>query len=182
MEKFRSRTFNLVLYEEDKTHRKAIDIIRKNYDYALILHDRDTDNTGVVKKEHYHIVLKFNNAKWNTALAEELGIEVNYIEECRNIKRSLLYLIHYYDNDKFQYNLNDVEGSLKTKLEQLLINEDKTESEKVLEIFEEIDKFDGYIQISIFCKHIAKMGYWDILRRSSGLIIRCIDEHNRNVL
>lgn len=75
--KFRARNFNLVLYPEDETHTKAIEYIERNYDYAIILHDRDCNEYGEIKKEHYHIVLRFKNAKWNTALAEELKITVN---------------------------------------------------------------------------------------------------------
>lgn len=178
MKKFRCRNFNLVLYPEDETHQKAVEIIRQNYDYALILHDKDVDKDGVIKKEHWHIVLKFDNAKWNTALAEDLGIEPNYIEECRNLKRSLLYLIHYYDEDKYQYTIDEVEGPLKNKLLSYINNEDKTESEKVLEIIEEIDNMHCFIDYRVFVKHIAKKGYWDVLRRSSGIIIRYLDIHN----
>lgn len=182
MEKFRSTNFNLVLYEEDESHRQAIEFITKNYDYAMICHDRDTDEDGVVKKAHYHIILKFPNQKWNTALASELNITENYIENCKNLKNSLLYLIHFYDKDKFQYDIKDVCGNLKKRLITYINNEDKSESEKVLEIFEEIDKIEGFIYIRPFCKHIANMGYWDILRRSTGLIIRYIEEHNQDVL
>ena len=182
MEKFRARTFCLILYEEDETHLKALEKIKKSYDYAMICHDRDTNETGEVLKPHYHVVLRFNNPKWNTALAEELEITENYIEEARNLKRSLLYLIHFYDEDKYQYEIKDVSGPLKTRLVEFLKTEGKTESEKILEIFEEIDNMDDNINFKAFCKHIAKIGYWDVLRRSSGLIIRYLDEHNKKAL
>lgn len=183
MEKFRSKNFNLVLYPEDMTHYLAIDKIKnEGYDYAIIKHDRDIDDNGEIKKAHYHIVLRFKNAKWNTALAEELGIAENYIQQCRDLKRSLLYLIHFYDEDKTQYLIKEVQGSLKVVLEQAIKNDGKSESEKILEIFDEIDKCNYYIYYSTFCRHIASMGYWDVLRRSSGLVIRYIEEHNSNVL
>ena len=180
MEKYRCKSFNLVLYPEDETHVKALEKIKSSYDYAYILHDRDTNEKGEIKKEHWHIVLTFKNAKWNSALADELGITPNYIEESRSLKRSLLYLIHYYDEDKFQYNLDDVHGSLKKRLNGYIHGEGKTESEKVIEIFEIIDEFEGFIDYSIFVKHIAKIGYWDVLRRSSSLILRYLDLHNYN--
>ena len=181
MEKFRSKSFNLILYEDDPTQRLALSKIKRSYDYAMILHNMDTDENGVLKKEHYHVVLQFKNAKWNTALASELGIKENYIEEPISLKKSLLYLIHYYEEDKYHYDLKEVSGPLKNKLEQFILNDGKTESEKVLEIFEEIDDYEGDIVFSAFCKNIAKKGYWDVLRRSSGLIIRYLDEHNRKI-
>lgn len=180
MNKFRARTFCLVLYEEDETHRKAIEKIKKSYDYAMILHDKDTDENGAIKKEHYHIVIQFKNAKWNSSLAEELEIAENYIEEARNIKRALLYLVHFYDDDKYQYSINEVQGSLKKKIEQYLNGEGKSESEKVLEILDEIDKTDDHIHFQAFVRHIAKIGYWDVYRRSASIINHYIDIHNQN--
>lgn len=179
MEKFRSKAFNLILYPEDMTHYLAIDKIKKSYDYAMILHDRDLDENNELKKPHYHVVLRFSNAKWNTALASELEIAENYIQECHSLKRSLMYLIHYYDEDKAQYLIKEVQGSLKKKLEQEIKNNDKSESEKILEIFEEIDQCDYEIKFDLFFKHIASIGYWEVLRRSSSLVIKYVDEHNK---
>ncbi len=181
MEKFRAKSFNLVLYPEDETHVQALEKIKSSYDYAYILHDQDINEDGELKKQHYHVVLSFKNAKWNTALADELGITANYIEESRSLKRSLLYLIHYYDENKFQYPVDRVFGSLKRRLETYINGEGKTESEKVIEIFEEIDSIDNYIDYTIFVKHIAKIGYWDVLRRSSFLILRYLDDHNNQI-
>ncbi len=183
MEKYRSKSFCLILYEEDETHRKAIEKIKTSYDYAIICHDRDVSEiTGEILKPHYHVVLRFQNAKWSSALAEELGITDNYFEEARSLKRALLYLIHFYDEDKFQYSVKDVSGPLKKRLEEFVKNDGKSESEKVLEIFAEIDNIKDEIKYSVFVKHIATMGYWDTLRRSSSLIIRYLDEHNKKRL
>lgn len=179
MEKFRARNFNLVLYDEDETHKKAIEYIEKNCDYAKILHDRDVDEkTGEIKKPHYHIVIRFNNAKWNTSLAEDLGITENYIEESRSLKRSLLYLIHFYDEDKYQYNIDEVKGTLKKKLKSYIVNDDKEEYEKVEEIFCFIDEQDRKISKSYLMRYCTSIGYWDILRRCFAPICCYLEEHN----
>ena len=94
------------------------------------------------------------------------------------MKHSLLYLIHYYEPEKHQYALDCVHGPLKKVLQSYIVNEGKTEGEKVLEIFEEIDTTDNMIDFRLFAKHVAKMGYWDTLRRSSSLILRYLDLHN----
>lgn len=182
----------MMLYPgEDKSHLKALEYIRANYDYAAICHDKDTfeeditindvlHKKGEIKKAHYHVVVKFKNAKWSTALASELEIAENYIEVAHDLKRSLLYLIHFYDEDKYQYSVEDVEGTLKRRLKETISNEGKTESEKVMDIFKEIDKCEFKIDFTIFVKHIAEIGYWDVLRRSSSLILRYLDLHNSN--
>lgn len=178
MEKFRDRKFCLLLYpNEDITHRIALDIIFKNYDYAYIEHNKDKDENGNLKKSHTHLVLRTTNAVWNTSLSKELGIPINYIEKCRDIKKSLLYLIHYNDLDKYQYDLNEVSGNLKVNLERYISNEDKDENDKSLDLLEFIDNC-GYLTIKEFAEYCARFGKWDIFRRSSYIFIEIIKEHN----
>lgn len=179
--KFRARNFNLILYPEDESHAKAIEYIERNFDYAMILHDRDCDEYGEIKKEHYHVVLRFKNAKWNTALAEELNITSNYIEESRSLKHSLLYLIHYFDEDKFQYVLDDVKGSLKTRLKDIINNSQKTSDEKSIDIMKWIDEQE-YITISQFMWYCSSIGYWNMAQRGFSMFSRYIEEHNQNLI
>lgn len=179
MEKFRSRNFNLVLYSEDESHRQAIDYIKKNCDYAMILHDMDTyEDTGELKKSHYHVVVRFPNAKWSTSFANDLGIGENYLEECRSLKRSLLYLIHFYDENKYQYDVDDVTGSLKKRLQEILTNSDKTENEKMQDLISYIDNFDNFIEMSQFIRYCVSIGYTDVCRRDYQLLTSIIIEHN----
>lgn len=178
MEKFRDRKFCLLLYPlENESHRVAIDIIKKNYDYALIVHNKDTDDNGNLKKSHTHIVIRTNNAIWNSSLSNDLGIPINYIEKCRDIKKALLYLLHFNDFDKYQYSINDIEGNLKINLERYISNEDKDENDKSLDLLEFIDN-SGYITIKDFAQYCARFGKWDIFRRSSYIFIEIIKEHN----
>ena len=195
-DKFRSKSFMLLLYDEDETHRKAMDKIKSSYDYACILHDKDVyeedevdSNTGELihrkgdlKKPHYHFVVRFNNQRWNTALAEELGITQNYIMQPDSFDRALAYLVHHFEPEKYQYPIEEVSGPLKFRLIQVINHDNKTESERVLEILEIIDNSDSDIQFSVFCKYMAKMGYWSDFRRSASLFMRYIDEHNKKML
>ena len=128
IEKFRDRKFCLLLYPlEDESHKNAIDVIKRSYDYAMITHDSDLDEVGNLKKTHTHLVIRFNNPVWNSALAKDLGIEINYIQKCRSLERSLLYLVHYNEPDKFQYDTRKVQGSLKQKLLNYIKNSGKDE-------------------------------------------------------
>lgn len=164
---------------EDESHRNALEIIKDNYDYACIVHDLDENETGEIKKEHTHIVLRFKNAIWNTALAKDLEIADNYIEKCRNLDKSLMYLIHYNDIDKYQYDFEDVEGTLKDKLYRLINNAGSDEDERVQELIDYISESD-YIKVSEFSKYCVKTGKWDIYRRSSSIFLELIREHNRS--
>lgn len=179
MEKFRSRRFCLLLYtSEDDTHIKALDYIKNNYEnYAYIVHDKDINKDNELKKAHTHIVLEFNNARWSSSLAEELGITPNYIQNCKNFEKALDYLIHFNDDTKYQYDINEVKGNLKKQLIKQMNSFNKDENEIVKEIIEMINNSD-LIDISTFVKVMCDLGYYSYFRRSLSLFLRLIDIHN----
>ena len=178
-EKYKSRKYCILLYpNEDKTHKKALDFIKLNYDYALIEHNQDKDENGEIKKSHTHIVISFPNAKWNTAIANDLGITINYIEKCRDMDKALEYLIHYNDDTKHQYDIEEVHGSLKYQLKKILLNDGKDENVKAFELIQYIKEYEGYISFTNFAEYACEIGMYDVARRSSYLLGRIIEEHN----
>lgn len=109
-----NRNYTLILYPEDITHMYALTIIQEKYDYAMIKHDKDILESGELKKEHYHVIIHFKNARYKKAIAKELGIEENYLTGC-DLKAQLRYLIHIDDKDKYQYDMEEVEGTQNMK-------------------------------------------------------------------
>lgn len=191
-EKYRSRVHMLLLYPENEQHCKAVDKIRQSYDYAMVLHNRDywTEEDfkknpervpGELKKEHWHIVLRFNQAVWSSAICKELGIEENYIENVKRFDNAIQYLIHYNDTDKAQYTIDDVSGNLKQKLVETINKVEKSEGEKVVELIGYIESQETKISLKQFANYCAINGYWSEFRRSASIFIRIIDEHNQNL-
>jgi hypothetical protein len=179
VEKFRDRKFALLLYPEDNSHVDALEVIKQSYDYAYILHDKDLDENGKTKKPHWHVLVTTGkNQKWSSALSEDLKITENYIQKVKNLDRALEYLIHLNDEDKHQYSIDDVCGTLKLRLAANMNASDKTEGEKVLELIQVIEE-SNRVTVTDIAKHSAKSGCWDVFRRSGGIFIRIIDEHNQ---
>lgn len=182
MEKYRSRKFCFILYpKEDEIHKKALEFIKNNYDYALIEHNRDFKDDGEIKKSHTHVVISLPNAKWNTALSDEIGLPVNYFEKCRSLDNALEYLIHYNDNSKEQYSIEEVQGTLKKKLKKLILNDGKDENEKVEELIDFIEHCNVEISETQFIRYACSLGYFDVIRRSSSWFIRILDRHNQEL-
>lgn len=180
-EKFRDRTLALLLYPDDPSHQQAIEKIKQSYDYALILHDKDVDEDGVIKKAHYHVVLRFKNQTWNSAVAKDLGIELNYIQKVRSFDNALQYLIHFNDSDKFQYSIDEVKGNLKSRLKEKINSAEKSEGEKVIDLIDFINSFEKKLTIKEFALYCAENGYWSEFRRSATIFIKIIDEHNAKI-
>lgn len=176
----RGRRYFLLLYpEEDLTHKRALEIISEFYQYSSITHDRDVNfETGEVKKSHTHVVLEFKNPRYLQALAKDLGIQENYLQLCKNFDSCLSYLIHFDEMEKFQYDIDDVKGPLKIKLKKLLRKIGKDECDRMIDIFDIIDSHKGYLSTSSLNREMAKLGLWDVYRRSGSFILRHLDEHN----
>ena len=183
MEKFRSRWFGLLLYPDDEKYSFYINYITSTYDYIYILHDKDLDDNGSLKKPHVHCVINVSNAKWNTALSESITIPLNYIQKIRNIENSLDYLIHFNDDSKYQYSLDEVKGTkvLLNKLVSSVNNDGKDENLKNVELLEYISNEKKHIYLKDFALYCAEIGVWDIFRRSALIYVKIIEEHNYKI-
>ncbi len=77
--------------------------------YAYIIHDKDKDDTGALKKPHIHLILNFNSSYKASTIANWFKIKDNYICKIKGrFSDALKYLTHQNAPDKHQYNENDV--------------------------------------------------------------------------
>lgn len=181
MEKFRSRRFCILLYtEEDESHIRALEYIKNNYDnYAYICHDKDIFiETGELKKPHTHVVVEFNNARWSSGVADELNIKSNYIQACRNFDNALTYLIHFNDDSKHQYSIDEVKGNLRKQLIKTMSTYQKDENEIVKDIIYTIKSSNKFIDLDDFATYMCDLGYYSYFRRSLSLFYKIIENHN----
>lgn len=177
-EKYRGRVHMLLLYPDNTGHVEAMEKIKQSYDFAAVLHNRDANEQGELKKEHWHVVLRFNQAVWSSAICKDLGIEHTFIEPVKKFENAIQYLIHYNDTDKAQYSVDDVFGNLRIKLVESINKVEKSEGEKVAELIDYICNYDGKLSITEFAKFCADNGYWAEFRRSGAIFCKIIEEQN----
>lgn len=112
--KDRFRLFQCILYPDTNTYdfKEVLRNLKSFREWAYILHDKDlkTDDTDT-KKAHIHFLLHLDNAMTISALSKKTGIPENYIQNVRNERSMCRYLLHIDDEDKFQYDINDVKVS-----------------------------------------------------------------------
>lgn len=179
--KERSRLWNVLLYPDDPTHADALDKIRSgDYEYVMVLHNCDTNpETGELKKEHYHVILRFTNAVYNAALCKDLGIEINYLQKTKSWKDSAVYLLHFGKEDKYQYPADALEGTLVDQV--LKIMSGKNEKDGILALMDWIDEQPGFISTAQLNREACRRDLWDVCRRSGVFLLRTLDEHNQQV-
>lgn len=179
MKEIRSRCYHLILYPDDERQVKIVDLITNQYNYAIILHDKDLiDGTEETKKAHWHIILYFNNPKYLNSLANELELSPNYIRT-DELRHGLEYLIHKNNKDKYQYNVDEVTGPLKENLLHYLSNSIENEKSSTLLLYNIIDTFDGPLSISELVPMIISNNLWSYFRRSQLTWFKLLEEHNR---
>ena len=120
--KERVNCFTLVLYPEDDTLQfdTMFEIVKSTSFYSCkyyyVLHDRDVnDKTGEIKKAHYHLLIKLDNAisieKIIKALVNERGTQEaieNDFSIVKSFKGMVRYLIHKDNPEKVEYKLEEV--------------------------------------------------------------------------
>lgn len=185
-DKIRCRNFDLLLYDEDPTHQSCLEILATGYKYIAIKHDKDVwtddDNipegckVGDLKKAHWHVIIKFPQARWNTAVASELGIALNYIQRCVSYDGSLLYLVHRGMPHKHQYEPSECIGTLKKDLEKALDNETDL-NDRVLDVLDILDE-RPYWTMRAFLIEVCNRKRIGEAMRLGGLLTAVLTEYN----
>ena len=109
MSRLRTRTVTI------SVKQNITELIEQYGKYAWILHDKDTDENGVLKDPHYHIYLEFPNARGLNSIADELGIAPNMVQIVRDKKGLLAYLTHRNSPEKWQYDDSEIHANFEIK-------------------------------------------------------------------
>lgn len=175
----RSRNWCMVLYEDDETHVKALELLNKGYMFVAIKHDQDVTEDGELKKPHYHVVLKFPQARWRTAIAKDLGIADNYLQICRSLAASYCYLTHMGLPNSFQYPHDAMFGPLYAEATKAMERE-RDQNEKVLSLLALISS-EGFTNEWKVLEKACQNGLVGDALRLGGLLSRLIEIHNTDL-
>lgn len=119
-------------YLPAQTVDKLIDLIQnklKPKKYAVILHEKDTDDNGKPKAPHVHAMMSFDNARSLASVAKLLGDKPQYVEVWSgNSNNGYAYLTHRTDKakGKYQYNPEDVIANFDYSQELIKIAQEAT--------------------------------------------------------
>lgn len=187
----RSRTFTFVFYPDEKNF---LDIMEEviNQDTAFILHDKDINDDGKLKKPHYHVVVKFKDAKTCTSVAKifhllnsDGEIASNRVDLCckgkKDFKGALRYLTHANTPDKFQYPLTDVQGTLKDTV-KALVNSGSNAERNLSLVFNFIISSNDYLDIITVSKYCESNNCLSVITGRYYYFMHLIEEHNKVIL
>ncbi len=192
-DKTRRFCYEVVIYEDDPLFKEQYEVLTVVNSAIWVKHDKDifTEdvlnedgsikyNAGDLKKAHYHFLLKFKNGTAISAVAKKFKVNKNQVQIIKNFNSALKYLIHFGQDEKYQYSTEEVHSNSKilmARFEQNIID-DIPEVQKVQQIQEMIETFEGYIELGILGKSVQKANIWDAFRRNMTYFLRLVDLQN----
>lgn len=159
------RSFAGTLYPDSESYdcETLLSTIRSKFiDWAYILHDKDVNENGELKKPHFHWVGRAT-PRCLSVVSNFLGLPENDIEVVKNFDNMVMYLIHLNDIDKFQYSPDDVETNL-PNIGQLLRRQSEGQIVKDLASAKMQKSWYDLVQYAV------DIDSYDILRRNLGVI------------
>lgn len=174
----RSRTWMILLYEDDPTHKAVLDGLLSDLDWNFAGRVHDSDD-GV--KPHHHVVVLFKDGRKNADVAADLGIDKRWLRAWDRKKKALRYLCHRDNPEKFQYSTDGIYGTIAEQaVSACSKGNELCESQAVKELTKLLDDIDGFVSYSFFLSLVADKGLYPVFRRLGIIATRLLDEHNAN--
>lgn len=175
----RSRTWMLLLYEDDPTHKEVLEnkLPELDWDYAGRIHDSDD---GV--KPHHHVVVLFKNGRKKADVANDLGLDMRWLRAWDKQKKAFRYLCHKDNPEKFQYSPDGIYGTFAEKaITQCSKGDVLSEAQSVKELIDLLSSYDGFVSYKYFLSITNEKGLFSTFRRMGVMGVRLLDEHNAEV-
>ena len=170
------------LYEENINCADLLTILQNNdtLEYYFILHNKDTfdddifnengeliHKKGELKKPHYHCFIGFKDydRKTSSIVKEYYKNLTLCIKPVLSIKKSIQYLIHYNNKNKFQYDKNEIISNKMEFVNDCFIDNEKNINDildtfinnvlhfEIMTIFDACKFFRKFDKLNYFVSH-----------------------------
>lgn len=170
------RNVELILYDIDKVGEILEKVSHLDMEYAYIRHDKDLNDSGVVKKAHYHFMIFSDTQRTITAWSSLLDVPSNMIENIKNKISAIRYLIHCDNNDKYQYQIEDICTNI--EIAKYFKNTISNENNEIELIIYYIFDHRYYMKYKELLDYVLSNGFWSTYRRNYSIIKDLLYEHN----
>lgn len=131
------------------------------------LHQFDKNDDGTEKKPHYHILLKFSSLKSSNQIQSLMGDFTLVLPiVVSNLKQYARYLIHADNEEKYQYNYNDVI----TNANYSVFFSDEFATTSLMELVHRVSEGQKVTDILLEALHSNNLALVDAIRKNTHLI------------
>lgn len=169
-----------ILYPEDnENHAAAIAKMEASaFPFVMMHHNDDYYEDGQEKKHHTHVLMKFKNQRYITAVSKQLGIELHLLRKLESFEGYVRYMTHQDHPDRAQYLPDMFQGTLK-KEALAALSETETENERVKRLLDLLDSYECVIELRTWIRIVCENGLYADCRRAGYLMKAMLEEHNR---
>lgn len=176
IEEKRYRHFMLLLYPEWSNYNDILQDIKGSFkNYAYIKHIPEDEE----KKEHVHLILSLDNPRTEQSLAKRLEIDKRFIGYIKSLRGSCRYLVHMDNEEKYQYNLDQVIVSNSFKSTFFKSFDDLLSDEEVLDnIYSFINDYKDLNPIDLevsLTKFVCANAYERVFKRYYNTIVKYLN-------
>ena len=171
------RNVELILYDLEEVFKAKKVCDKYGFDYAYIFHDMDLLEDGTdFKKAHYHFQVYNLYQKELDTWQEIFTINSARCQKIENKKKAIRYLIHADNNEKYQYNIENIVSNFEIiGYFNKLINDETNEIDL---IFTYIDFHKRTIRVKEIIDYVLDNNIWGTFRRNYSIIKDLLYEHN----
>lgn len=170
----RARVWADVLYLDSLPENWQDMLIRMGLVFVCILHDKDVNPDGTLKKPHYHLLLFFDGKKSFEQIKEITDIlNAPNPQRVKNPKGMVRYLIHMDNPEKHQYKREDIKCYGGADIEQYfeLSMSSRTEIFGDMADFIMDSEIDNYADFLLYCRKYNEKDWFDIAVNHNTLAI-----------
>lgn len=115
----RGVAFGAVIYpNEDIRHQNLLDYLNRNdtmFKIVYIVHDKDVEEDGTIKKSHVHLMVKVKKAQRLSSFYNFFKVWVDHWEVISSPDSYIMYMLHNTPDSmsKHQYDVNELQGDRK---------------------------------------------------------------------
>ncbi len=175
IEEKKYRHFMILLYPEDSYFNDVLFDIKGSFKkYAYIKHIPEEEE----KKEHVHLILSLDNPRSESSLSRRLGLPKRLIQHTKSLRASCRYLVHKDNEDKYQYNLDQVIVSNAFRSTYFKSFDDLLSDEEILDnIYGFIDDHKDFSPIKLemeLTRYICSNSFHSVFKRYYSTITKYI--------
>lgn len=170
----RARVWADVLYLDSLPENWVDILLSMGLVFVYILHDKDVNPDGTLKKPHYHLLLFFDGKKSFEHIKEITDmLNAPNPQRVKNPKGMVRYLIHMDNPEKFQYKREDIKCFGGADIEQYfeLSMSSRTEIFGDMADFIMDSEIDNYADFLLYCRKYNEKDWFDIAVNHNTLAI-----------
>lgn len=172
----RGTIFEAILYPDDPKFKAQFEAVQLTYDHVYILHNRDViEETGELKKEHYHVLIKCVSTTSLSTIAYTTQIPKHQIRMKSSYMYSYRYLIHADQPKKAQYSREEIQGVKAQERSNQYLN--SNEAGAVMQILTLIDETKEARQsLTYLGVRLVNAGLWGYFRQAQSFYLKVWQE------